>query len=140
MLLSSRFPHISYRRPARFFAPLRAQHRIHTSRSSWGPESKVAREDVYTIPNFLTLSRLIAAPCVGYLFLHDSHELAVGLLAYAAVTDLLDGWIARRWHRKTVVGTIIDPMADKVLMTVLTACLAIKGALPSTYFQMHIYH
>ncbi|KAI9147919.1 CDP-alcohol phosphatidyltransferase class-I family protein [Paramyrothecium foliicola] len=87
-------------------------------------------EDIYTIPNFLTFTRLVAAPVVGYLVLHDQHAWAVGLFAYAGVTDLLDGWIARRWNRKTVVGTIIDPMADKALMTILTVCLAVKGALP----------
>ncbi|KAM3433630.1 hypothetical protein MY4824_005856 [Beauveria thailandica] len=87
-------------------------------------------EDIYTLPNILTFSRLLAAPFIGYFVLHDSHAWAAGMLAYAGVTDLLDGWIARRWDRKTVVGTVIDPMADKVLMTVLTVCLAVKGALP----------
>lgn len=70
--------------------------------------------------------------------LHDQHAWAVGLFAYAGVTDLLDGWIARRWNSKTVVGTVIDPMADKTLMTILTVCLAIKGALPS--MLCHISH
>jgi cardiolipin synthase len=87
-------------------------------------------EDIYTIPNALTFSRLVAAPFVGYFVLHDQHALAAGLFAYAGFTDLLDGWIARRWNRRTVVGTVIDPMADKALMTILTVCLAIKGALP----------
>ena len=54
----------------------------------------------------------------------------MGLFAYAGITDLVDGWIARRWNLQTVVGTVIDPMADKTLMTILTVCLAIKGALP----------
>ncbi|RDW70200.1 hypothetical protein BP5796_08597 [Coleophoma crateriformis] len=87
-------------------------------------------ENIYTIPNILTFSRLIAAPVVGYLVLHDQHAWAVGLFAYAGITDLVDGWIARRWNLQTVVGTVIDPMADKTLMTILTVCLAIKGALP----------
>jgi len=87
-------------------------------------------EDIYTIPNILTFSRLIAAPIIGYLVLHDYHIWAVGLFAYAGITDLVDGYIARRWNLQTVVGTVIDPMADKTLMTILTVCLAIKGALP----------
>ncbi|KAL8370424.1 hypothetical protein RB595_000684 [Gaeumannomyces hyphopodioides] len=78
----------------------------------------------------LTASRLIAAPVVGYAILHDQHALALGLFAYAGLSDLLDGWIARRWNQGTVVGTIIDPMADKTLMLVLTLSLAAKGALP----------
>jgi cardiolipin synthase len=62
--------------------------------------------------------------------LHDYHTAALSLFVYAGVTDLVDGWIARRWKLQTVVGTVIDPMADKTLMTVLTVCLAVKGILP----------
>ncbi|KAH0426869.1 Gti1/Pac2 family protein [Colletotrichum camelliae] len=91
---------------------------------------KNLHEDIYTIPNILTLSRLVAAPFVGYFILHDQHAWALGLFAYAGVTDLLDGWIARRWNLQTVVGTVIDPMADKTLMTILTVCLAAQGSLP----------
>jgi len=87
-------------------------------------------ENIYTIPNLLTFSRLIAAPIIGYLVLHDYHAWAVGLFAYAGITDLVDGYIARRWNLQTVVGTVIDTMADKTLMTILTVCLAVKGALP----------
>ncbi|PHH84410.1 hypothetical protein CDD83_1974 [Cordyceps sp. RAO-2017] len=87
-------------------------------------------EDIYNIPNFLTLTRLAAAPAIGYLVLHDAPAWALGFFAYAAVTDVLDGWVARRWNRKTVVGTVIDPMADKALITILTVCLAVKGVLP----------
>ena len=88
------------------------------------------RENIYTIPNLLTASRLVAAPFIGYCILHDYHAWTLGLFAYAGITDALDGWIARRWNLGTVVGTIIDPMADKTLMTVLTVGLAMKGALP----------
>ncbi|KAK3340503.1 CDP-alcohol phosphatidyltransferase-domain-containing protein [Neurospora tetraspora] len=88
------------------------------------------RENIHTIPNWLTFSRLVAAPFIGYCILHDHHAWTLGLFAYAGVTDLLDGWIARRWNQGTVVGTIIDPMADKTLMTVLTVTLATKGLLP----------
>ncbi|KZL75194.1 cdp-alcohol phosphatidyltransferase [Colletotrichum incanum] len=91
---------------------------------------KNIHEDIRTLPNLLTLSRLVAAPFVGYFILHDQHAWALGLFAYAGVTDLLDGWIARRWKQQTVVGTVIDPMADKTLMTILTVCLAAQGSLP----------
>lgn len=75
---------------------------------------------------------MIAAPVVGYLVLHDQHVLAASLFVYAGVTDLVDGWLARKWKLQTVVGSVVDPMADKLLMTILTVCLAVKGALPST--------
>jgi cardiolipin synthase len=87
-------------------------------------------ENIYTIPNILTFSRLLATPVIGYLVLHDNYVWAAGLFAYAGISDLLDGWIARKYKLQTVVGSVIDPMADKALMTVLVGCLAIKGALP----------
>lgn len=92
--------------------------------------SLTPHENIYTIPNILTISRFVAAPIIGYLVLHDQHAWAVGLFTYAGITDLVDGYIARRWKLQTVVGTVIDPMADKTLMTILTVCLAVKGALP----------
>jgi cardiolipin synthase len=92
--------------------------------------SLTPHENIYTVPNLLTASRIVAAPFIGYAILHDTHAWALGLFVYAGVSDLLDGWIARRWNLHTVVGSIIDPMADKLLMTILTVCLATKGLLP----------
>lgn len=87
-------------------------------------------ENIYTLPNILTFSRLLAAPLVGYLLLKTHYTAALALFIYAGVTDLLDGWIARRWKMESVLGTIIDPMADKALMTVVTVGLAWGGSLP----------
>lgn len=55
---------------------------------------------------------------------------ALSLFVYAGITDLVDGWIARKYGLQTVVGTVIDPMADKALMMVTTVCLALKAAIP----------
>ncbi|KAL5360871.1 phosphatidyl synthase [Aspergillus floccosus] len=87
-------------------------------------------ENIYTVPNILTFSRLVAAPLVGYFLVHDYHGPALALFAYAGITDLVDGYIARRYNLQTVVGTIIDPMADKLLMTIGVACLAVNGSIP----------
>jgi cardiolipin synthase len=81
------------------------------------------------IPNLLTFSRLFATPVLGYLIVNDHHLWAFSLFVYAGFSDLLDGWIARRWNLQTVVGSVIDPMADKFLMTTLVSCLAINGSL-----------
>ncbi|KAK3066573.1 hypothetical protein LTR53_017027 [Teratosphaeriaceae sp. CCFEE 6253] len=88
------------------------------------------RENIYNLPNLLTVSRLIAAPVTGYLIVHDQHAWALALFAYAGITDLVDGWLARRWNLQTVAGSVIDPGADKALMIILTVTLAIKGAIP----------
>lgn len=109
------------------FADLRPRsHRPSSAISTLLP----SHENIYTLPNILTFSRLLCAPVVGYLISHDLYVPALGLFVYAGVTDLVDGWVARKWGLQTVVGTVIDPMADKALMTVVTICLALKGALP----------
>lgn len=87
-------------------------------------------ENIYTLPNILTFSRLLSAPAIGYLILYDYSAAALLLFAYAGATDLVDGWIARKWGLQTVIGTVVDPLADKALMTSVTVCLALKGALP----------
>lgn len=94
------------------------------------PRSLTPREQIYNVPNILTASRLIAAPFVGYLVLHEQHKWALALFAYAGITDLVDGWIARKYKLQTVVGSVIDPMADKFLMTILTVTLSMNGLLP----------
>lgn len=65
--------------------------------------------------------------------MYDHHAAALALFAYAGVTDLIDGYIARRYSLQTVVGTIIDPMADKLLMTIGVACLAVNGSIPGKF-------
>ena len=67
---------------------------------------------------------------IGYAVLTSQPRLALGLFFYAGVTDAIDGYLARRLNQQTVVGTVIDPMADKMLMTVAVVCLAIQGTLP----------
>ncbi|RMZ73256.1 phosphatidyl synthase [Pyrenophora seminiperda CCB06] len=91
---------------------------------------KPRHEQIYNLPNILTFSRLIATPVVGYLIVHNHHLYAFSLFVYAAFSDLLDGWIARRWNLQTVIGSVVDPMADKFLMTTLVTCLAVNGSLP----------
>ncbi|THH14641.1 hypothetical protein EW146_g5711 [Bondarzewia mesenterica] len=88
------------------------------------------RENIYTLPNFLTLSRIAACPVLGWAILADDFVLATGLLAYAGITDLVDGFLARRYSMQSVLGTILDPAADKILMTTLAVTLTMHGLLP----------
>ncbi|KAG1860629.1 CDP-alcohol phosphatidyltransferase-domain-containing protein [Suillus subalutaceus] len=88
------------------------------------------RENIYTIPNLLTVSRILSCPVLGWSILHDDFFLATGLLVYAGLSDLADGYLARRFSMHSVLGTILDPAADKTLMTTLTVTLAVKGLLP----------
>ncbi|KAJ3752803.1 CDP-alcohol phosphatidyltransferase-domain-containing protein [Lentinula raphanica] len=95
------------------------------------PRRKLAlRENIYTLPNLLTTSRILACPAIGWSILQGQFDLATSLLVYAGLTDLADGWIARRFKMNSVLGTILDPAADKALMTTLTVTLSMKGMLP----------
>ncbi|KAF9357623.1 hypothetical protein BGX26_003414 [Mortierella sp. AD094] len=87
-------------------------------------------ENIYTIPNLLTFSRLVAAPVIGYWVLQGDYTNAAILFGVASITDGLDGWIARRFQMQSIVGTILDPMADKTLMTILTVTLAMQNLIP----------
>ncbi|KIX06411.1 tRNA uridine 5-carboxymethylaminomethyl modification enzyme GidA [Rhinocladiella mackenziei CBS 650.93] len=87
-------------------------------------------ENIYTLPNILTFTRLLAAPAVGYFILHSEPIWALSLFFYAGITDLVDGYLARRLRSQTVVGTVIDPMADKFLMTIAVITLTANDTLP----------
>lgn len=87
-------------------------------------------ENIYTVPNILTFTRLVSAPVVGYLIIHGQVALALAVFTYSCVTDFLDGFIARRWNLKSVIGSIIDPLADKLLMMICTVCLATTSEIP----------
>ncbi|ORY37895.1 hypothetical protein BCR33DRAFT_632493, partial [Rhizoclosmatium globosum] len=86
-------------------------------------------ENIYTIPNAITFARICASPVIGYYISAHQYPLALSLLAVAAVSDGLDGFIARRFNMKTHFGTVLDPAADKILMTVLTISLCDAGLL-----------
>ena len=92
--------------------------------------TKTSHEYIYTVPNILTFTRLASAPLIGYFILTSQPTLALGLFIYAGITDAVDGWVARRFQQQTVVGTVIDPMADKALMTISVVALAVNGTIP----------
>ncbi|XP_013139230.1 PREDICTED: probable cardiolipin synthase (CMP-forming) [Papilio polytes] len=94
-------------------------------------EEVVERENVFTIPNMLCVARITMSPYLGYVILQDNYNLALGLLVFAGVTDLLDGWIARTWKsQSSKMGSFLDPMADKVLVATLFVCLTWQDLIP----------
>ncbi|CAB5182477.1 uncharacterized protein OCT59_020395 [Rhizophagus irregularis] len=93
-------------------------------------KEKQSRENIWTIPNYLTFSRLIASPIIGYFILNDQYNLALIAFIYAGITDSLDGFIARKYNMRTMLGTVMDPAADKMLMTIMTITFAMKDLLP----------
>ncbi|KAJ7759146.1 CDP-alcohol phosphatidyltransferase-domain-containing protein [Mycena metata] len=94
------------------------------------PSKPVLKENIYTLPNLLTVSRIVACPILGWSILEGQFHLATSLLVYAGLTDWVDGYLARRFKSQTVLGTILDPAADKMLVTTLAVTLTMKGLLP----------
>ncbi|KAI0048724.1 hypothetical protein FA95DRAFT_1005554 [Auriscalpium vulgare] len=120
-------------RPPRAIPSLYRHARITSVRAQHAapPERKpTLRENIYTLPNFLTATRIAACPVLGWAVLEGNFELATGLLVYAGLTDWVDGFLARRYNMSSVLGTILDPAADKTLMTTLVVTLTMKSLLP----------
>jgi cardiolipin synthase len=84
-----------------------------------------------TLPNLLTIARLLLAPFIFAAIVNGRHVLALSLFAVAALTDGLDGLLARRIHQVTPLGAYLDPIADKVLLSGVYISLAVAGSIPS---------
>ena len=83
----------------------------------------------WTIPNMLTVLRLLAAPGVAVMFLYFTRPyadwFALCLFVLAAVTDWFDGYLARAWKQETKLGAMLDPIADKAMVVI--ALMVIVG-------------
>ena len=88
------------------------------------------KKDVFTIPNMLSLIRLILIPVYTVIYLNATeyreYFLAGAILAVSCLTDMIDGQIARRFNMISTVGRVLDPMADKMTQLALTISLSIK--------------
>ncbi len=82
------------------------------------------------LPNFLTLIRFILIPFCGYALYTDRFLLAGILFVAACLTDLLDGYVARKYDMITNFGKLADPAADKLLLLTVLFILAIKNIIP----------
>ena len=88
------------------------------------------KREIFTIPNMLSLFRLMLIPLYVTIYLNASknadYYLAAAILAVSCMTDLIDGQIARRFHMISTVGKILDPLADKITQFTLVICLTVK--------------
>lgn len=88
------------------------------------------KKEVFTVPNVLSLFRLLLIPV--YIVLYQrardpaDYILAAAILAVSCLTDMIDGKIARHYNQITTVGKILDPFADKATQFSLILCLSLK--------------
>ncbi|CAI5721106.1 unnamed protein product [Peronospora effusa] len=90
----------------------------------------LAMHQVINVPNVITAARIVATPYLAYLIVQGDHVSAIGLLAVAGVSDWLDGFIARTFRQESIVGSFLDPFADKLLIGTLSFSMMWTGLLP----------
>lgn len=90
-----------------------------------------------TIPNILTLLRIMAIPVFAICVWYGQLVIACILFAMAGLTDLLDGFIARRLNQFSDLGAFLDPMADKLLMTVAFVLMSMPSS--SLYIKIPLW-
>ena len=86
--------------------------------------------NVWTIPNVLTMIRLILIPVFVVLFFNGLRKAALAVFAAASLTDMLDGYLARKLNQITDFGKLFDPLADKLMVLTAMVCQAIAGVFP----------
>lgn len=89
------------------------------------------KKDLFTIPNWLSLFRLLLIPVYVVIYLKaeqpQDYAIAAGILAVSCLTDMIDGKIARHFNMISTFGKFLDPVADKATQFTLIVCLAIKN-------------
>lgn len=88
------------------------------------------KKEILTIPNLLSLFRLLLIPVYIAIYLNaqtnSDYYLAAGILAVSCLTDLIDGKIARHFNMISTLGKILDPLADKLTQFALILCLTVE--------------
>jgi len=85
---------------------------------------------IITVPNLLTVFRMVLIPVFVSLLFYQRFILALVIFVLAGVTDGLDGLLARRFDQKSQLGTILDPIADKLMMVTSFVVLSMKSVFP----------
>jgi CDP-diacylglycerol--glycerol-3-phosphate 3-phosphatidyltransferase/cardiolipin synthase len=89
----------------------------------------------FNLPNLLTFGRVLIVPVVvACLFWPDEYPLrwtALGLFTFAAITDFFDGYLARAWAQQSALGRMLDPIADKLLVSAVLMILVADGTIKS---------
>jgi cardiolipin synthase len=87
-------------------------------------------QPIFTLANQLTLLRLLLIPFLALAILGGNYGWGLGLLTVAGLSDLLDGMLARWLQQRTPLGAVLDPIADKLLLSTSFVVLSVSGAVP----------
>ncbi len=90
------------------------------------PQNKANASRIITVPNGMSVLRILLVPVFAAFYLNGNLPAAVTTLVISGVTDMLDGLIARRFNQITDLGKMLDPFADKLTQGVVALCIAIR--------------
>ena len=93
-----------------------------------GPE--VVGDRVWTVPNVLSLVRLLVMPLVWFDIVGDRPVRALVVLGVLVATDWVDGYVARRFDQVSRLGKVLDPISDRILIAVVVIALGVAGIAP----------
>lgn len=98
---------------------------------------------IFTLPNFLTVIRMVLIPVFVIALYYQRFAWALTIFVAAGLTDGLDGMLARRFNQKSQLGTILDPIADKLLLVTSFVTLSLpsiitRAALPPPHENFHL--
>ena len=93
-----------------------------------GPE--VVGDRVVTVPNLLSLVRLLVMPVVWFDIVGDRPVRAVVVLALLVSTDWVDGYVARRFGQVSRLGKVLDPISDRILIAIVVVAMGVAGIVP----------
>lgn len=85
---------------------------------------------VWTVPNVLTILRLLLIPVFVIFYVNGSPKISLAVFIAASLTDLVDGYLARKLNQITDFGKLFDPLADKLMVLTALACQGFAGVLP----------
>src|ERR1041385_7305208 len=86
---------------------------------------------ILTVPNTLTVFRMVLIPVFVTMLFYRRFELALAVFICAGLTDGLDGLLARRFNQRSQLGTILDPIADKLMMVTAFIVLSLRSIFPT---------
>jgi len=83
------------------------------------------------LPNVVTLIRILLVPVVVWLIISGAHSAAFFVFLAAGISDGIDGFLARHYHRQTELGAYLDPVADKLLLVAIYVTLGLLAHMPA---------
>lgn len=91
-------------------------------------KKRLTKKQIFSIPNILSFIRILLIPVIIVLYCtFNQHIIAAGVVVLSALTDVVDGFIARRYNMITDLGKFLDPLADKLTQAAMIICVATKN-------------